>query len=80
MKILFYGRLGEALGREVDVDLPGGTDTVAQLRAVLSDRLPDTSGELLQRARACVGDEIVGESYRIGDAREVEFLPPLSGG
>ena len=80
MKIRFYGRLGEKLGTEIDVDPPPGTDTVVQLRNVLADMFPDLSGDLQQRSRACVADSIVNESYELAGHETVEFFPPLSGG
>lgn len=80
MKIRFYGRLGEKLGREIDIDLPGGANSVSQLRNILAERFPEASTELLERTRACVADTIVGEAYRLADSNTVEFFPPLSGG
>lgn len=80
MKIRFYGALGERLGREVDLDLPGKINTVAQLRDLLSDQYPAASTELLRRTRACIGETVVGEDYGLTDGDTVEFFPPLSGG
>lgn len=80
MKIMLYGRLGEKLGSEVDVDLPSGADTVARLRTVLAKQFPEASSEFLQRTRACVADMIVGEEHPLAGVQAVEFFPPLSGG
>lgn len=78
MKILFYGRLGEMIGREAEIDR---ASDVAALRARLVALHPQAAAELApERARACVGDTIVAEDFPLGDAAAVEFFPPLSGG
>lgn len=80
MKIKFYGRLGDKLGTEIDVDPPAGTNTVVKLRDVLAEMYPDASGDLQQRSRACVADSIVNEGHTLVGTETVEFFPPLSGG
>lgn len=80
MKIRFYGKLGEQLGAEVDVDPPAGTETVADLRGVLAEMFPDASIDLQQRSRACIADAMVGEDRDLVGTDVVEFFPPLSGG
>ena len=80
MRIRFYGKLGEKLGAEVELDPPAGTDTIVKLRNVLADMYPETSSDLRQRSRACVADSIVSENYRLAGTETVEFFPPLSGG
>lgn len=80
MKVRFYGRLGERLGTEIDVDPPAGTDTIVKLRNLLADMFPDASADLQQRSRACVANSIVGESHKLAGVETVEFFPPLSGG
>jgi molybdopterin converting factor small subunit len=80
LKVRFYGRLGEKLGSEIDVDPPEGTDTIVKLRNVLADMFPDASTDLQQRSRACVADSIVNEGHRLAGNETVEFFPPLSGG
>ena len=80
MKILFFGKLGEAIGREVAMDVDTEV-TVAELRAFLAQRYPAVAADLCGPGlRACVGDTIVGEDFRIGPETAVEFFPPLSGG
>lgn len=80
MKVRFYGRLGERLGSEIELDPPAGTDTVNQLRAVLADLFPDLSADLKLKSRACVADSMVTDDYRFTGSETVEFFPPLSGG
>jgi sulfur-carrier protein len=80
MRILFFGRLADALGPRMDVDVPGGCsvdelrDHVARLRPAAASALRD------KRVRACIGNSIVLDSYVVSPADEVEFIPPVSGG
>lgn len=81
MKILFFGQLGDAIGREVHVQAPDEGCTVAELRALLANSYPEAQASLgNKRARACVKDVIVDEQFRLDPQAEVEFFPPLSGG
>lgn len=80
MKVRFYGKLGEQLGAEVDVDTPAGTETVAELRSVLAEMFPGAAIDLQRRSRACIADAIVGEDRELIGTEIVEFFPPLSGG
>ncbi len=80
MKILFFGRLAESLGRELDLDVPAGC-TIAELRRRIAGALPEAAGQLSSAgARACIDHEIVAESARVLPSHEVAFVPPLSGG
>ena len=81
MRLVCYGRLGELIGREIEVDTPGRSCTVAELRALLASLYPDAADELRRPAlRACVGDALVDEGFRIEGEATVELFPPLSGG
>jgi molybdopterin converting factor small subunit len=81
VKILFFGKLGETIGREVDVEPPGDSCTVAELRRLLGRRYPAAEDDLAKsNLRACVDDIIVGEQFVVGPDARVEFFPPLSGG
>ncbi len=80
MKVRFYGRLGETLGEEVDVDLPRSVDTIVALRAMLAGMFPHASGDLCGRSRACIADAFVLDDHKLTGVGAVEFLPPLSGG
>jgi len=81
MRIHFFGRLGERIAREVEIDLPDDVTNVAGLRCLLAAAYPYAAAELAGTAsRACVGDEIVSEDRLVNDSDVVEFFPPLSGG
>jgi len=80
MRILFFGKLRDALGDEREV-APGEGETVARLRRRLADACPHAAADLLSpRVRACVDDSVVGEDFILAGHERVEFLPPLSGG
>lgn len=81
MRIRFYGRLAEAIGREIEVDAATAGETVGALREALADLHPEAATELRRTAlRACIDDTIVSEDRPLAGAAIVEFFPPLSGG
>jgi molybdopterin converting factor small subunit len=80
VKILFYGRLADAIGPELEIGAPAGT-SVAELRRMLFDAHPQVADVLHnKRTRACVGDMLVREDFRLAAGDTLEFLPPVSGG
>ncbi len=81
MNILFFGKLGERIGREISIDPPPTGFTVRELRGLLASLYPDSAADLTSPSlRACVDDAIVAEDFDVGAGRKVEFFPPLSGG
>jgi molybdopterin converting factor small subunit len=80
VKVAFYGCLAEAVGPELEIEaLPGWS--VAELRNKLIAEHPQAEEALRnKRARACVGDALVHDSYVLSASDRVEFLPPVSGG
>lgn len=80
MKVLFYGRLAEAIGEELEVAASAGC-SVAQLRDRLAADYPQ-AGEALRSRRAltCIGDRLVHDDHQLAAGDTVEFLPPVSGG
>jgi len=80
LRILFYGRLGEAIGSELEFGAAPGC-SVAELRDLLAAERPAIAEALRsKRARTCVGDTLVPDDYRLAAGDTVEFLPPVSGG
>jgi molybdopterin converting factor small subunit len=80
VKVLFYGRLADSLGPQVQVDAPEDC-TVAQLREKLIAEHPEAAGMLRnQRTRAFVSDTLVFDDHHLSGDQTVEFLPPVSGG
>jgi molybdopterin converting factor small subunit len=80
VKVAFYGCLAEAVGPELEIQAPPGC-SIAELRNRLIAEHPQAEEALRdKRARACVGDALVHDSYVLRAADRVEFLPPVSGG
>ena len=80
MKITFYGRLADAVGRELDLVIEEPC-TIAHLRQRIAASFPAAAGLLDdRRVRACVMDELVPDDRRVGETDAVEFLAPVSGG
>jgi molybdopterin converting factor small subunit len=80
VKILFYGRLADAIGSELEIAASLGS-SVGDLRNSLIAAHPEIEGVLRsKRALTCVGDRLVRDDYRLADGDIVEFLPPVSGG
>ena len=80
MKVLFYGRLAETLGPELEIEAQPGC-SVAELREKLIAEHPQAEQPLRStRALACVGDALVHDAYVLKAADRIEFLPPVSGG
>lgn len=81
MKILFFGKLAESFGTELELDLPEAGMSVSDLRALLAASKPEGASQLgSQGARACIDKVMVTEGARIMPGHEVAFVPPLSGG
>jgi len=78
LKILLYGRLGDAIDRQVDLDAPGGS-SIGEVRQQLAARYRSLAGQL-DRSRACVQGTLVDDDHRVAAGDNVEFLPPVSGG
>lgn len=78
MKVQFYGSLGEAIGREIELPVEAGI-TVADIRRQLGMLYP--AAKLDQdSARPFLDDEMVGEQQAVAPEATLSFLPPLSGG
>jgi molybdopterin synthase sulfur carrier subunit len=80
MKVVFYGRLADAVGSEIDLEIPVGC-SIAEMRKLLAAEHPDAAASLAGgRALACVGGSYVSDDYVTSAGDQVEFLPPVSGG
>lgn len=80
MKVLFHGRLAEAIGAELELEAQAGC-SVAEIRDRLLTRHPDIAETLRSRhARAFIGDRLVHDDHVLSAGETVEFLPPVSGG
>lgn len=77
---MFYGRLAEAVGPELQV-AASPDSSVAEIREQLLAQHPEIEDVLRsRRARTCVGNSLVHDDYRPAAGEALEFLPPVSGG
>ena len=80
MKVFFYGRLADAIGRELEIEIPLGC-SIGQLRERLVAEHPDAEQPLRNiRSRACVDDVLVQDAFVFDVVNRIEFFPPVSGG
>ena len=80
MRISFYGRLAETIGRDIELDTDRAF-AVSEVRARLAELFPHASNDLASpRVRACVGDSMVPDSFIVAPGESVDILAPLSGG
>lgn len=80
MRVVFYGRLVDLIGPELNLKLPAGC-SVSELRDRLVTEHPQAEQALRNnRAKTCVRETIVPDDHVLDAADTVEFLPPVSGG
>jgi molybdopterin converting factor subunit 1 len=80
LRVIFFGRLAEMMGRERDVSL-GSAATVGDLFDRLASEDADLRAALAAtRVRFAVNNTIAPASQKINDGDEVAVLPPFSGG
>jgi molybdopterin synthase sulfur carrier subunit len=77
--ILFFGRIGDRLGRERRLALDGPC-TVGDLRRRLVEADPAADILLEPGVRASVDREIAGDDMALSPGQEVAFFPVFSGG
>jgi molybdopterin converting factor small subunit len=75
LRIRLYGRLADAIGPEVELDVAGAS--VGAIRDRLAAEHP-AAAESLARSRALIGSAVVRDDHAATD--DLEFLPPVSGG
>ncbi|HEY8566642.1 MAG TPA: molybdopterin converting factor subunit 1 [Beijerinckiaceae bacterium] len=83
LKLVYFAWVRERVGRpEEDVDVPEGVDTVADLVRWLKSRGEeyDYAFENEGVVRAAVDHLHVKPEASLGEAREVAFFPPMTGG
>lgn len=80
-RILFFGRVGEKLGAEGNLDLPADGLTVGEIRKHLAGRDEVAADALLRPdVRASVDLVVVGEDARARPDQEIAFFSIFSGG
>jgi molybdopterin converting factor small subunit len=77
MKVRFFGRLRDAIGDEIQVDVPPRITDSDALRHWLARDHPVLADPTIKMA---LDDHILIGAERIDGAKEISFLPPVSGG
>jgi molybdopterin synthase sulfur carrier subunit len=83
MRILYFAWLRERIGRgEEEVDLPPTVTTIADLVGFLAQRGEEYAYafENPTVVRAAIDQVHVKPATPIGNAREIAFFPPMTGG
>jgi len=78
VKVRFYGRLADAIGREIELDVRHEAP-VGEIRRSLAASHPGAAGAL-RLSRACVRDVMADDNRLLSANDDLEFLPPVSGG
>jgi len=77
LRIRLYGRLGDAIAPEIE--LAAASCTVGEVRRRLATSHA-AAARSLETSRALIAGRVVGDDRAVGEAEELEFLPPVSGG
>jgi molybdopterin synthase sulfur carrier subunit len=83
LRLLYFAWVKEKTGVAAeDVTLPDSVATVAELIAWLKTRGPEFANAFDQAEviRTAMDQAHVQHDARIGDAREIAFFPPVTGG
>ena len=83
MRLLYFAWVKEKTGVAAeDVTLPDSVATVAELISWLKTRCPEFANAFEQSEviRTAIDQAHVQHDARIGEAREIAFFPPVTGG
>lgn len=83
MKILYFAWLRERIGQsEEEIDLPPHVTTVASLAEHLAGRSPAHARAFADRRaiKTALDQRFVPSETLLGDAQEIAFFPPFTGG
>lgn len=81
VKVVFYGRLADLMGREREAPLEGaGTSVGALMRRIAESDAGFAAALAAMRVQYAVNDAIVTPDAKLMVGDEVAVLPPFSGG
>ena len=81
VRVLFFGRVGDRLGRETRLTIPAAGCSVASLKELLIRQFAEAGAALGERGvRWAVDQEIVGAEAWVRPGQEVAFFSMFSGG
>jgi molybdopterin converting factor small subunit len=75
MRVLFFGRVADQLGRERQVELPSAGCTIADLRRLIAADVLARPG-----VRASIDRQVVADDALVRPGAEVAFFSVFSGG
>ena len=79
LRVLLFGRVSDALGRQLEADVPETGCTVGDLRRLISEAAG--SEVLLQKGvRASIDRQVVSDDALVLPGAEVAFFSVFSGG
>jgi sulfur-carrier protein len=81
--VLYFAWVRDAVGiAQESIALPATVSTAGELAALLATRGPGHAQAFadMSKLRCAVDLAMVGFDARIGDAQEVAFFPPVTGG
>jgi len=81
MKVLYFAWLRERIGLPAE-DVETSAETIKELVHELSNRAPryEAAFSDLSAVRCALDQNLVSFDTPLGDAREVAFFPPMTGG
>lgn len=81
MRVLYFAWLRERIGLPAE-DIETSAETIHELVQELSDRAPRYKAAFsdLSAVRCAVDQNLVSFDTRLGNAKEVAFFPPMTGG
>ncbi len=83
MKILYFAWLRERIGHaEDEIDVPATVTTIAELTDYLASLGPDYQRAFADRRaiKTALDQRFVSPETSLGEAREIAFFPPFTGG
>jgi len=81
LSVELCGRLADACGRVVDVELPQSEIPVRDLFTALGEAYPPLGQAIASgRVRACVNEALVTPEAVVRSGDDVALFPPVSGG
>ena len=83
VKLLYFAWVREKVGRgEETIELSNSITTVADLIQWLSQKGPEYEAAFADEAviRVAINQQHVEHDAEIGDAKEIAFFPPVTGG
>ena len=82
MRLVYFAKVREAVGRDSEERAPAGDLSIAQLLDQLCSEGENYAAAFAERAklRFALDQQMVPASVTLGEARELAIFPPVTGG